>query len=55
MTGEDWSTVNAQRAREIAKKKANGTWIDPNPAPAAAAPAPDDPEDDPPNPAKVPA
>lgn len=26
MNGEDWSTVNAQRAREIAAMKANGTW-----------------------------
>lgn len=26
MNGEDWSTVNAGRAREIAQMKANGTW-----------------------------
>lgn len=31
MTGEDWSTVNNGRAREIKRKKENGTWVDPNP------------------------
>lgn len=33
MTGEDWATVHAQRAREIATKKRYGTYIDPNPQP----------------------
>ena len=32
MTGEDWGTVNAQRAREVAIRKANGTWVDPKPS-----------------------
>lgn len=56
MTGEDWSTVNAQRAREIATRKANGTWTEPKAA-SVPTPAPDDPPDreneeqDPPNPA----
>lgn len=46
MTGEDWTTVNAGRAREIARKKANGTWVDPNPAAAPAQPTDPHPEDD---------
>nr|WP_308006578.1 hypothetical protein [Xanthomonas albilineans] len=29
MNGEDWSDVNAQRAREIDIMRANGTYIDP--------------------------
>lgn len=37
MNGEDWSTVNAGRAREIAQMKANGTWVEPAKTPAAAA------------------
>lgn len=46
MTGEDWSAVNAGRAREIAKKKANGTWVDQGPAPVAATAPTDEAEDD---------
>ncbi|TAA45655.1 phage portal protein [Pseudoxanthomonas winnipegensis] len=29
MNGEDWSAVNAQRARELAIKRANGTYVAP--------------------------
>jgi lambda family phage portal protein len=37
MIGEDWEAVQAQRAREIAVRKANGTFVDKS---KAAAPAP---------------
>lgn len=40
LTGEDWQTVNAQRAREIASRKANGTWVEPQQAQRATASQP---------------
>lgn len=53
MTGEDWSTVNAQRAREVAIKKANGTWVDPKPVAVVPEPKPEpeEQEEKPPAPA----
>lgn len=40
-TGEDWSTVQATRAREVAIRKANGTMPEAKPEPAAPPPQPD--------------
>lgn len=43
-TGESWTVVNAQRAREIAQRKRNGTYVDPSKQAAPAPPA--DPPDE---------
>lgn len=50
MMGEDWSTVNAQRSRELARKRQNQTM--PEPKPVSAAPIP---KREPPAPAAAPA
>ncbi|TAA18207.1 phage portal protein [Pseudoxanthomonas winnipegensis] len=45
MSGEDWQAVNAQRAREVAIERANGTYVAPSPSPGPGG-APEDAFDD---------